>query len=471
MSEIAEWFNKSLNEECGVFGVFHVEKAAELTYFGLFALQHRGQEGCGIASTNGENILLHKGEGLLTDVFNTQKLSLLDGESAIGHVRYATSGGRHIHNVQPLTFNHSSGDFALVHNGNIVNSKELKQMLEAKGSIFQSNSDTEVFAHLIIKDHKKNSTKTIVNALKVLEGSFAFLILGKEKIYACRDRHGLRPLSLGKLDGGYVLTSETAAFDVVGATFIRDLEPGEVLTIHKDGSMESVLYTQQTERKMCAMEYIYFSRPDSVIEGINVHKYRKDSGRRLAHIQPIAADIVVGVPDSSISAAMGYAEESGIPYEIGLIKNKYIGRTFIEPTQELRERAVKMKLTAMDAVVRGKRVVLVDDSIVRGTTARRIIKMLKIAGATEVHVRIASPQITHPCFYGVDMSTYDELISATKNVEQVRYLLEADSLAFLKEEDIFEVSGRSELCTACFSGKYPTKLYDSIKNANKDGKF
>lgn len=465
-------FDRSIHEECGVFGVFNVEDAANLTYYGLHALQHRGQEGCGIVSLDEKgNFNRHKGQGLVTEVFKERDLEPLVGKTAIGHVRYSTAGGGGLENVQPLFFHHQTGDFALAHNGNIVNSKELKSYLEKNGSIFQSTSDTEILAHLIKKDGNDESRiPAILNALNMLEGAFSFLIMTKDRLYICRDKYGLRPLSIATLDDGYVVSSETCAFEVVGAKYLRDINPGEVLVLEK-GKMTSYNYSMFKKHKMCAMEYIYFARPDSDIENVNVHAFRKESGRLLYQEAPVEADIVVGVPDSSLSAAIGFAEESGIPYEIGLIKNKYIGRTFIAPSQSMREKGVKMKLSTVTSIIKDKRVVLIDDSIVRGTTSKRIVKMLFEAGAKEVHVRIASPQITHPCFYGVDISTYDELISAHKNVEEVREMIGANTLAFLSEESLYKAAKRNELCCACFNGKYPTALYASYEDANKDGKF
>lgn len=462
---------RELHEECGVFGVFGVSKAAELTYYGLHSLQHRGQEGCGIVTSDNGVLKRVKGLGLVTEVFNDVNLQTLPGDMAIGHVRYSTAGGGGIENVQPFLFNHHTGNFALAHNGNLVNSNELKRYLEDKGSIFQSTSDSEVLAHLIKKDGKEeNKVYAIMEALQMLEGAFSFLIMTSHALYACRDKYGLRPLSIAKLNGGYVLSSETCAFEVVNAKFIRDLNPGEVIEITKSG-IKSYDYSKFKKYHMCAMEYIYFSRPDSDIEGRNVHAFRKDSGKLLAKEAPVDADIVIGVPDSSLSAAIGYAEETGIPYELGLIKNKYVGRTFIQPSQEMREKGVRMKLSAVSSIVKGKRVILIDDSLVRGTTSKRIVALLREVGATEVHVRIASPQITHPCFYGVDTSTYEELLSAHKNVEEVRQIIGADSLHFLSKEALFEASKRNDLCLACFNGKYPTALYTSIEQANKDGKF
>ena len=464
--------DRELHEECGVFGIFGVPDAASLTYYGLHALQHRGQEGAGIVAVDNGTFRRIKGNGLVTEVFNEEKLATLRGDMAIGHVPYSTAGGGGIENVQPFLFRHNSGNFAMAHNGNIVNSKLLRDYLENKGSLFQSSSDSEILAHLIKKETRFRDRPrifAIIDALNMLEGAFAFLIMTANRIYACRDKYGLRPLSIGRLGDGWVVSSETCAFDVLGAEFVRDVAPGEIVTIDHQG-LRSRDYSMYKRCEMCAMEYIYFARPDSDIEGCNVHAYRKESGRLLFQEAPAEADIVVGVPDSSLSAAMGYAEASGLPYEMGLIKNKYIGRTFIQPTQELREKGVRMKLSAVRTIVRGKRVVLVDDSIVRGTTSRRIVTMLKEAGATEVHVRIASPPMTNPCFYGVDTSTYDELISARKNVEGVREEIGADSLCFLSPEALLKAGNRKELCMACFTGHYPTALYQPLDEANKDGK-
>lgn len=465
--------DRELHEECGVFGVFGVPDAASLSYYGLHALQHRGQEGAGIVAVDeGGTFRRIKGSGLVTEVFDEAKLATLKGNTAIGHVRYTTAGGGGIENVQPFLFRHNTGDFALAHNGNIVNSALLREYLENKGSLFQSTSDSEILAHLIKKEtryHDRPRIFSIIDALNMLEGAFAFLIMTANRIYACRDKYGLRPLAIGRLGDGYVVSSETCAFDVLGAEFVRDVEPGEIVTIDKQG-IRSRDYSMYKRHEMCSMEYIYFARPDSDIDGCNVHAYRKESGRLLWKEAPAEADIVVGVPDSSLSAAMGYAEASGLPYEMGLIKNKYIGRTFIQPSQELREKGVRMKLSAVRSIVRGKRVVLVDDSIVRGTTSRRIVTMLKEAGATEVHVRIASPPMTDPCFYGVDTSTREELISARKNTAGVCEEIGADSLVFLSPESLLKAGSRKELCMACFTGQYPTALYQSPEEANKDVK-
>ena len=466
--------DSNIHEECGVFAIWGVPNAAELTYYGLHSLQHRGQEGCGIVAADDYGRLERiKGLGLVTEVFDNAKLASLKGNRAIGHVRYSTSGGGGLDNVQPFLFRHNSGDFALAHNGNIVNSAKLRKYLEDRGSLFQSTSDSEILAHLIKKDPTERHLPRIIpimEAFNMLEGAFAFVIMTQRRIYAARDKYGLRPLSLGRIGDGYVVSSETCAFSVVGAEYIRDLEPGEVVIIDRHG-IRSARYSEYQRHAMCAMEYIYFSRPDSDIEGINVHAFRKATGRMLFEEAPADADIVVGVPDSSLSAAMGYAEASGLPYEMGLIKNKYIGRTFIQPSQELRDKGVKMKLSPVRSILEGKRVVLIDDSIVRGTTSRKIVTMLREAGATEVHVRIASPAIKFPCFYGVDISTYEELLCAHKSIEEARKIIGADSLSFLSPDALFKAGNRSDLCLACFCGTYPTELYDSIENANKDGKF
>ena len=465
---------RNINEECGVFGVWGVPDAPTLVYYGLHALQHRGQEGCGIVASGPDGKMKRiKGEGLVTEVFPETKLSGLRGDMAIGHVRYSTTGGGGIENVQPFLFRHHTGDFALAHNGNLVNYSLLRRELEDRGSLFQSSSDSEVLAHLIKKDSAeahKPRIFSIVNALNTVEGAFAFLIMTSSRIYACRDKYGLRPLSIGRIGNGYAVSSETCAFDVIGAEYLRDIEPGEIVTIDGHG-LRSRKYNEHCRHAMCAMEYVYFARPDSDIEGCNVHSFRKETGRLLYEEAPADADIVVGVPDSSLSAAMGYSEASGLPYEMGLIKNRYIARTFIQPSQAMREKGVRMKLSAVKTIVRDKRVVLVDDSIVRGTTSRRIVSMLREAGARAVHLRIASPPIKMPCFYGVDISTYDELLCAGKSVEEARQEIGADTLAYLSEDALYKAGQRTDLCLACFNGRYPTSLYQPVEDANRDGKF
>ncbi|MCY7780893.1 amidophosphoribosyltransferase [Bacillus haynesii] len=456
---------KGLNEECGVFGIWGHEEAPQITYYGLHSLQHRGQEGAGIVATDGEKMSAHKGQGLITEVFQNGELKKVKGKGAIGHVRYATAGGGGFENVQPFLFHsQNNGSLALAHNGNLVNATQLKQQLENQGSIFQTSSDTEVLAHLIKRSGHFELKDQIKNALSMLKGAYAFLIMTEKEMIVALDPNGLRPLSVAMLGDAYVVASETCAFDVVGATYLRDVEPGEMLIINDEG-MKSERFSININRSICSMEYIYFSRPDSNINGINVHSARKNLGKKLAEESGIEADVVTGVPDSSISAAIGYAEATGIPYELGLIKNRYVGRTFIQPSQSLREQGVRMKLSAVRGVVEGKRVVMVDDSIVRGTTSRRIVTMLREAGATEVHVRISSPPIAHPCFYGIDTSTHEELIASSHSVEEIRQEIGADTLSFLSIEGLLSGIGRQYegencgQCMACFTGKYPTEIY------------
>ncbi|MCB7070024.1 amidophosphoribosyltransferase [Caldibacillus sp. 210928-DFI.2.22] len=453
---------RGLNEECGVFGVWGHHNAAHITYYGLQSLQHRGQEGTGIAVTDGKQIHIKKGEGLVTEVFSKNDMDDLQGTGAIGHVRYATAGGSGPENVQPLLFKSQTGSLALAHNGNLTNATVLRSLLEAEGSIFQTTSDTEVLAHLIKRSKRTQFIDQMKAALNMLQGAYAYLLMTETELIVALDPYGLRPLSIGRLGDSYVVASETCAFDIVGADYIRDVQPGEMLIINHDG-IRSEIFTTQTQMSLCTMEYVYFSRPDSDLQGMNVHTARKNLGKQLALEAPIDADVVTGVPDSSISAAIGYAEESGIPYELGLIKNRYVGRTFIQPTQQLREQGVKMKLSPVRGVVEGKRVIMVDDSIVRGTTSRRIVRMLKEAGAREVHVVISSPPIKHPCFYGIDTSSREELIAGDKSVEEIRQIIGADSLTFLSVEGMLKALGREQSgsmkgsCLACFTGKYPTE--------------
>lgn len=466
------YLDKELHEECGVFGVIGHCEAAKICYYGLHSLQHRGQEAVGICSEDETQMKIHKGEGLVTEVFNQDILANLNGNTAIGHVRYSTAGGGGLANVQPFLFRTIAGSMSICHNGNLVNANVLKEELEEKGSIFSSTSDTEVLGHLIKRQHGRIIDR-ICKSLDKLDGAFAFLIMLENRIYAARDKYGLRPLSIGILpNGAYVFASETCALDVVGAKFLRDVEPGEIVRV-KDGKLISKTYTSdKLEDKLCSMEYIYFSRPDSNLDGINVHTTRKLAGKQLYYESSVDADVVIGVPDSSISAAIGYSEASGIPYEMGLVKNKYVGRTFIQPTQEMREQGVRMKLSAVSSIVNNKRVIMIDDSIVRGTTSKRIVRHLKNAGAKEVHVRIASPAIKYPCFYGVDTSTMEELISNKLDVNELCSYIEADSLAFISEDGLmksihFEKEHTCGLCMSCFNGNYVTKLYDSFEKANK----
>ena len=458
--------DRELHEECGVFAVCGYENAAAMCYYGLHSLQHRGQEAAGIIVKDHNQLSIQKGEGLVTEVFDQEKLSKMKGDFAIGHVRYSTAGGGGFANVQPLLFRTLNGSLGIAHNGNIVNANVLKAELESMGSIFASTSDTEILGHLIMRE-EGHMIDRICRSLNRLDGAFAFLILIENALYVARDKYGLRPLSIGQLsNGAYIFSSETCAFEVVGAKFVRDVEPGEIVRV-KNGQLLSKFYTDDISDNICAMEYIYFSRPDSNLDGINVHTTRKNAGKQLFYESPVDADVVIGVPDSSISAAIGYAEASHIPYEMGLIKNKYVGRTFIQPTQEMREQGVRMKLSAVSSIVSGKRVIMIDDSIVRGTTSKRIVRLLKEAGAKEVHVRIASPQFKFPCFYGVDTATQEELISSKMDTDQLCQYIEADSLAFISEDGIDKSihydkeKHKCDLCLACFNGKYITELYDA----------
>ncbi|VDG18870.1 amidophosphoribosyltransferase [Lactobacillus sp.] [Lactiplantibacillus mudanjiangensis] len=458
---------KGLNEECGVFGVWGSPDAAQLTYFGLHALQHRGQEGAGITANDQGTLKSERGLGLLADVFrDPRRLDRLTGTAAVGHVRYATAGNHGVENIQPLEFNFSDAQFALAHNGNLTNAVSLRRELEQAGAIFHASSDSEILMHLIRRSKAPTLDEQVKDALNQVQGGFAYLLITNDRLFAALDPNGFRPLVVGQLPtGGYVVCSETCALDAVGATFIQDVHPGELLTIDDQG-LKIDHYTTDTQLAICSMEFIYFARPDSDIYGVNVHSARKRMGARLAQEQPVEADIVVGVPNSSLSAATGYAEASGLPYEMGLIKNQYSSRTFIQPTQALREQGVRMKLSAVKGVVAGKRVVLIDDSIVRGTTSRRIVKLLKDAGAKFVHLRIASPPLRYPCFYGIDIQTTRELIAANQTIPEMCQSFGADSLGFLSEAGVIESVGLKVeapyggLCMAYFNGDYPTPLYD-----------
>ncbi len=459
---------KSLNEECGVFGIWGDPSASQLTYFGLHSLQHRGQEGAGIVSCDKGKLMVHRNLGLISEVFkNVADLKRLSGDRAIGHVRYSTSGQNSIENVQPFLYHFYDLDIAICHNGNLVNAKSLRRNLEEDGAIFHSTSDTEVLIHLIRRSQKGTLIDKIKESLNLVKGGFTYVLMTEEKMFGAVDANSLRPLVIGKLpNGAYVMASETCAIDTIGAEFVRNINAGELAIIDVDG-LTIEKYTEDTTISIAAMEYIYFARPDSNIAGVNVHTARKTMGKRLAIESPMMnADIVIGVPNSSLSAASGFAEESGIPYEMGLIKNQYVGRTFIPPTQELRELGAKMKLSAVKGVVKGKIVVMVDDSIVRGTTSSRIVTLLKEAGAKEVHVRIASPPLMYPSFYGIDISKSAELIAARMTIPQICKSIGADSLSFLSQEGLIESIGLkfdmpySGLCMDSFNGDYPAGLYD-----------
>ena len=453
---------RTLREECGVFGAFGIDRAAAATLVGLGTLQHRGQEGCGIATLEKEGrIAVRKGLGLVSQVFPKDAYNSHAGRFAIGHVRYGTSGGGELDNVQPFVFRRASEDYAIVHNGNIVNTEELKNRLEREGTLFRSSSDSEILGHLVrsLSSGREGVTaQSLQRALNLIDGAFSFLILTQDRLFACRDKYGFRPLSIGRLGGGIVFSSETCALHAVGAEVLRDVAPGEIVEVGPEG-IRSTRFAGKHRNAMCAMEYIYFARPDSDIEGVNVHAYRQQAGRILFRESPVQADMVFGVPDSGISGAIGYSRESGLPLETGLIKNFYVGRTFIQPTQDLRLTGVRMKLSPIPSVVRGKKVVVIDDSIVRGTTSKQIVHMLREAGAAEIHLRITSAPLRHPCYYGVDISTEAELISARMGVEETGRFIGADSLAFLSEAGMLEAGRRSDLCMACFNGEYPTALY------------
>ena len=447
-----------MNEKCAVVGIFGHEEASKLAYFSLHALQHRGQEAAGISSADGQKVHTIKDRGLVLKVFNEQNLKTLQGKSAIGHTRYSTAGDDSILDAQPVFARYDLGEMAIVHNGNLTNAEEVRNKLIERGAIFQTFMDTENLIHLIAKSQKDKLLDRIIDAVQKIEGAFSLVFLSRTKMFAMRDRHGFRPLSLGRLEnGGYIVASETCAFDLVGATYIRDVEPGELIVFEEGKAPQSIKVFEPTP-KHCIFEYVYFARPDSSVFGQSVYETRKNMGKELARIAPVEADLVIPVPDGGVPSAIGYAQESGIPYEMGIMRNHYIGRTFIEPTQEMRDLKVKMKLSPMTDIIKGKRVIVVDDSIVRGTTSKRIIRMLKEAGASEVHMRISSPPTTDPCFYGVDTPDKEKLITSNMSTQEICEFIEADSLAYLDEASLLrsvnaEV-GDENYCTACFTGKY-----------------
>jgi amidophosphoribosyltransferase len=448
---------------CGIFGVFNHKDAANLTYLGLHALQHRGQESAGIVSTTSSTMVSHKEMGLVSDIFNEEVLRKIQGHSAIGHVRYSTAGSSNLGNAQPLMVEYSKGFVAIAHNGNLTNAKVIREELENYGSIFQSTTDTEVIIHLIALSHENTTLDRLISALRRIEGSYSLIILTNRELIAVRDPYGFRPLVLGKLKNSFVVSSETCAFDLIEADYIRDVEPGEILHITRDG-----IKTYKPFRKMapkyCVFEYIYFARPDSYMFGRTVYTVRKALGRELARETGVDADMVIPIPDSGIGAAIGYAQETGLPFELGLIRNHYVGRTFIEPEESIRHFGVKLKLNAVHDAVKGKRIVVVDDSIVRATTGRKIIKMLRQYGAKEIHFRVSSPPTTHPCFYGIDTPSRSQLIASSHNVDEINKYMESDSLAYLSIDGIKRAIGENEalfdysFCDACFSGHYPLKF-------------
>jgi len=454
------------HEECAVMGVYDHPEAANLVYLGLYALQHRGQESCGIVSSDGKGLISHRQMGLVADAFKEDVIKRLEGSSAIGHNRYSTQGQSHIKNAQPFVVEYSQGPIAISHNGNLVNGALLRDELEQAGSIFQSTTDTEVIIHLIATSRESSLMGRVVEALSRVRGAYSLLFLTLDRMIAARDPFGFRPMVLGqfpegKNQGAYVIASETCALDLIEAQYLREVEPGEIIVFGPDG-MESLKPFPPAPHAKCIFEYIYFARPDSNLFGHNVYQVRKALGRQLARENPVEADFVTPVPDSGVPAAIGYAEESGIPLEFGLIRNHYVGRTFIEPQQSIRHFGVKIKLNAQKEVLSGKRVVVVDDSIVRGTTSRKIIRMLRDAGAKEVHMRISSPPTISPCYYGIDTPTRSELIASSSSVEDIRRFIEADSLAYLSREGMYtEFHGQKNgFCDACFSGNYPVHFED-----------
>ena len=444
-------------DECGIFGVFGHPEAANLTYLGLYALQHRGQEGAGIVSSDGNKLHSHKEMGLVADIFNEDALSRLPGSSAIGHVRYSTAGESHLKNVQPLLVDYARGPLAVAHNGNLVNASILRDELEARGSIFQSTTDTEVIIHLIATSKEGGFFERLVDGLGQVKGAYSLLFLTESSMVAVRDPNGFRPLCLGKLKNSYVVASETCALDLVEAEYVRDIEPGEILVINENG-ITSHKSLPEARHSPCIFEYIYFARPDSNVFGRNVYEIRKKLGQQLAREHPVEADMVIPVPDSGVPAAIGYAEEAGLPFETGLIRNHYIGRTFIEPRQSIRHFGVKIKLNAVREALVGKRVIVVDDSIVRGTTARKIIKMIRAAGAKEVHFRISSPPTLFPCFYGVDTPSRQELIASSHTVEETNKYITSDTLGYLSKEGMHSIANGNTACDACFTGSYPVEF-------------
>ncbi|GAA0077921.1 amidophosphoribosyltransferase [Clostridium sp. CTA-5] len=444
-------------DECGVFGVYANSPidVATMTYYGLYALQHRGQESAGIAVADGKEIDIHKGLGLITEAFEEEDLKKLKGHIAIGHVRYSTAGGKGIENAQPILSTSKVGSIAMAHNGNLVNDDVIKELLEDAGHIFHTSSDSEVIACLIARSAKKGIAKAVVDAMQAIRGSFALVIMSKNKLIGARDPHGIRPLSLGKIEEGYILTSESCALDAIGAEFIRDIEPGEIVVIDDKG-INSYRYSENTQCQTCAFEYIYFARPDSRIDGLEVHTTRVRAGEELFREHPIDADLVIAVPDSGIPAAIGYAKASGIPYDTGFIKNRYVGRTFISPSQEIRERAVAVKLNPLKVNLQGKRVILIDDSIVRGTTSKHLVESLRKAGVKEISFLIASPSVKYPCYFGIDTPYRSELIASTNTVEEIKDMIGADYLGYLSEEGIYRsCEGKKGFCMGCFNGVYP----------------
>jgi len=443
-------------DECGVFGIFGHPEAANMTYLGLYAMQHRGQESGGIAVSDDETVRVSRAMGYVADAFDTQRLASLPGARAIGHVRYSTTGSSQLSNAQPFLIDCAHGQVAICHNGNLINAEELRRDLVRQGSIFQSTSDTEVVLHLYARSKARTVEDALVEAVSQVQGAFSFVLLTKDRVMAVRDPHGFRPLALGRLGDALVVCSETCAMDLIGATYVRDVEPGEVLIISADG-MKSLKPFAPAKLAHCVFEHVYFARPDSYVFGTSVNEVRTNLGRILAREQLVDADVVVPVPDSGVCAAMGFAEESGIPLRMGLIRNHYVGRTFIEPQAAIRHFGVRVKLNPVRSILAGQRVILIDDSIVRGTTSRKIVKMVRAAGAREVHIRISCPPTISPCFYGVDTPRRSELIAATHTLEEITTYLDADSVAYLSLDGLMQAVGRTSgsYCSSCYTGRYP----------------
>ena len=456
-----------IKEACGIFGIYNfaADAPAKSVYYGLFALQHRGQESAGIASSNGEDIKFHKGMGLVNQVFDEKSLSSLRGNIAIGHVRYSTTGSSIIENAQPIVIDTRYGTIALAHNGNLINSGDLRQELKDKGISFVGTTDSEVMASMIATSGKADFEEGLIETLKHCRGAFSLLLMTRDKLIAVRDPNGIRPLCIGKLENAYVISSETCALDILGANFVRYVANGEIVVIDKEG-LRSKTWEMEEKEALCVFEYIYFARPDSVLHGRNVYEARFNMGKYLAQEHPVEADIIMPVPESGVPAAIGFAAESKIPFGEGLIKNRYIGRTFIQPSQEIRDLGVKLKLNPIRDAVRGKKVVILDDSIVRGTTSRQIVKLVREAGAREVHMRISSPPNLNPCFYGIDTATRAELIAANLSVEGIRKYLEADSLGYLSLKNLIRsISLPSKsLCLACLNGEYPVRIPERLQS-------
>ncbi|HVV82372.1 MAG TPA: amidophosphoribosyltransferase [Kofleriaceae bacterium] len=446
---------------CGIFGIQGHDEAANIAYLGLHALQHRGQESAGVVAGD-RTLRRHVGMGLVSDVFDAKVLGRLPGDSAIGHVRYSTAGSSELRNAQPFLFDYAGGSVAIAHNGNLVNAGELRTRLEATGSIFQTTSDTEVIVHLMAKVPEFDPVARLVAALRQVQGAYSLVLLADDKLIGVRDPHGFRPLVIGKLKDGYVLSSETSAFDLIEAEYIRDVEPGEVIVIDQAGvRSHAITPGARPPSHFCVFEHVYFARPDSLVNGTSVYRARERLGTRLAVEQPAPGDVVIPVPDSGVPAAIGYATQSGIPFEMGLIRSHYVGRTFIEPQDSIRHFGVRLKLSPVRSVVDGKRVVVVDDSLVRGTTSRKIVKMLRAAGAREVHLRISAPPTTHPCFYGIDTPNRSELVAASHSLEEIARYVTCDSLGYLSHEGMMAAVGRADgdgHCSACFTGSYPVPL-------------